>query len=125
MMKEDPRSIGRFSEDIAAGFLQKQGYRILERNISSRLGELDIVARDKDTLCFIEVKFRSNLTRGLPEEAITNSKRHKICKSALVFLKKNNFLEEKARFDVVSINSGSGEIKLFKNAFDLETRYSY
>ena len=124
-MIENPSQIGRQSEEIAANFLKKQGYKILVKNFSSRLGELDIVAKDKETVCFIEVKCRSNLSRGLPEEAVTRSKKHKICKSALVFLKKNKLLDLEARFDVVSINSNSGEIKLFKNAFDLESRYSY
>ncbi len=124
-MSQNPREIGKASEELAQNFLKKQGYKILSLNFYSRLGELDIVAKDKETVCFVEVKSRSNLSRGFPEEAVTRSKKHKICKSALVFLKKNRLLEAQARFDVVSINSDNGEIKLFKNAFDLEPKYSY
>lgn len=124
-MRENPREIGSVCEELARDFLKKQGYEILDKNFSSKLGELDIIAKDKETVCFVEVKSRSNLSHGLPEEALTRSKKHKICKSALVFLKKNNLLDCEARFDVVSINSNNGEIKLFKNAFDLEPKYSY
>lgn len=124
-MKESPKLIGKLSEDLAHSFLEGQGYKVIKKNFSCRLGEIDIVARDKDTLCFIEVKCRSNLSRGEPEEALTNSKRHKITKAALLFLKQNNLLDSPARFDVVSINLNSAEIKLFKNAFDLDRRYLY
>lgn len=124
-MKRVSAIIGKACEDTAESLLKKRGYKILQRNFRTKLGELDIVARDKDTICFVEVKGRRNLTRGLPQEMINRFKKRKICQSALLFLKQNNLLNAKARFDVVTIDLNQGEAKLFKNAFELEGRYSY
>lgn len=124
-MSENSLLIGETCEEQAANFLKKRGYKILQRNFRTKFGELDIVAKEKDTVVFLEVKGRSNFSRGLPQEAINNFKRRKIAKCALLFLKKNNLTDSKARFDVVSINTNVGEVKLFKNAFELDRQYLY
>lgn len=124
-MKKDPRLIGVDAEDTAASFLTKQGFKILEKNFKTKLGELDIIAEDKDTICFVEVRCRSNLSHGLPEETVNYFKQRKLAKAALCYLKQHNLLESNARFDVVSINLDKGEINLFKNAFELDGRYLY
>lgn len=124
-MSKDNLNLGRSGEGEAAKFLKSQGYSILFRNYKSKLGEIDIIARDKDTYCFIEVKTRRSDRYGLPQEAVLAHKEKQICRVALGFLKKNNLLEKKARFDIVAINYAgrSPQLELFKNAFALNGAY--
>lgn len=118
-------SRGKSGEEEAVNFLRKQGYKVLTRNYKSKLGEIDIIARDKDTLCFIEVKTRFSDRFGLPSEAVFKPKQRQISKAALSFLKENKLLDKKARFDVVSVmhTQGQSKLDLIKDAFDLEERY--
>jgi len=115
-------SLGKTSEEAAVKFLKNQGYRILARNYRCFLGEIDIIAKDKDTFCFIEVKSRSSDRFGLPQEAVSQNKRRRIIQTALVYLKEKNLLERKARFDVIALRHEAGEISfdLIKNAFELD-----
>lgn len=109
--------LGAQSEEIAARFLRSRGYRLVLRNYRARFGEIDIIARDGDTLCFVEV--RSKNAPGFdPAESIDARKRRRIGRAAVQYLKENGLLEHPARFDVVCIRGGAGE--LIKNAFDLE-----
>jgi putative endonuclease len=119
--------LGKSGEEAAAGFLKSRGYRILTKNYRSRLGEIDIIARDKDVLCFIEVKTRKSERFGSPGEAISMRKQGQMAKAALMFLKENDLLDKKARFDVVSIiyREDSPKLDLIKNAFDLAERFTY
>jgi len=119
--------LGKSGEEQALIFLKNKGYKIIEANYKSKLGEVDIIAEDKDTICFIEVKTRTTKDMGLPEESITKKKMHQITKAALTFLRRNNLWERNARFDVVSVLSGASEekIELIQNAFELEPRYRY
>ncbi|MDD5044592.1 MAG: YraN family protein [Candidatus Omnitrophica bacterium] len=119
--------LARSGEDLALDFLKTKKYKILERNYRSPLGELDIIALDKDTVCFIEVKTRTSDRFGLPSEAVVRAKQRKISQAALVYLKKKGLLNKKARFDVVSIMhpDEQAKIDLVKNAFELDTTYSY
>jgi putative endonuclease len=118
---KDNLLFGRAGEDTAAVFLASRGYKILQRNYKARLGEIDIIARDKETICFVEVKSRTTVRFGLPQEAVSRSKQRQIAKAALMYLKENNLLDSFARFDVVSVlSSGDGvKIELIKDAFDL------
>jgi putative endonuclease len=118
--------LGKTGEELAADYLEKNGYRILARNYKTRLGEIDIVALDKDTICFVEVKARLSDEFGLPQEAVSFFKQRQISKAALIFIKKNNLLDKKARFDVVSIRYAGGipKITLIKNAFELDEVFS-
>jgi len=114
--------MGARGESEAARFLENKGYRILARNYKTRMGEIDLVARDKDIVCFIEVKTRSSASFSLPQEAVTVHKQRRIARSALMYLKENNLLDEKARFDVVSVicdNSAVPRIELIKGAFEV------
>ena len=117
--------LGKSGEDSALNFLKENGYKILINNYKTRLGEVDIIAYDKDTLCFIEVKTRGSLRFGSPQEAVSHFKQRQISKVALQFLKRNNLLNKKARFDVVSVIYAEDKpaFDLIKNAFDLEERY--
>jgi len=117
--------LGKKGEDAAVGLLKQNGYKIISRNFKTKLGEVDIIAFDKDTYCFIEVKTRNSLKFGSPLESVSFSKQRQISKAALVFLKERNLLDKKARFDVVSIvySDNLPKLDLVKNAFELQERY--
>ncbi len=126
-MSKDNLNLGNKAEEKAQGFLKSNGYKILRRNFKTKLGEIDIIAKDKDTFCFVEVKCRSSERFGTGFEALNSRKQSQISKAALVYLKENKLLDRKARFDVVSLdNSGTEEkISLVKNAFELDERFIY
>lgn len=118
---------GKNGEKRAASFLKGKGYKILAQNYRSPFGEIDIIAKDNDTFCFVEVKSRSSKGFGLPQEAITKSKQKHMSKAALNYLKENKLLDEKARFDVVTLAYAEekAEFRLFKNTFELDARFVY
>lgn len=120
-MSKRSAALGKEGEDIAVDFLAKSGYRIVQRNYKNKLGEVDIIARDKGTLAFIEVKTRTSLAFGYPQEAITAAKQRQLNKVALSYLKQYNLLQSSARFDIVSILLDNGhrapEVSIIKNAF--------
>ncbi|MBW1758807.1 MAG: YraN family protein [Deltaproteobacteria bacterium] len=115
------QQFGRKSESIAADRLKKQGYSILELNYRTKLGEIDIIAKDKDTIVFVEVKARKSNSFGNPKFAVTYKKQKKISMVALYYLKSTKQSNSKARFDVVSIIAGKGSLglEIIKNAFEL------
>ncbi len=111
--------IGRKYEEAAAGFLEKQGYSILERNYQCRQGEIDLIGKEGEYLCFIEVKYRSSSSYGKPLEAVTKAKQRKISRTALYYLTKKGYPEDTpCRFDVVGIAPGKAE--LIRNAFEYQ-----
>jgi len=116
-------NLGRTGEDISVKFLKKQGYKIMERNYRCSLGEIDIVAKDKNILCFVEVKTRKTEEYGLPEEAIDRHKQKKLTKVALAYLKQKRIYKQDLRFDVVSVYPN--HIELIKDAFIVNTDYTY
>lgn len=121
-MAKENLSLGKCGEEAALRFLKENGYRILEVNLKTKFGEIDIVASEKDTLVFIEVKARSSNRFGLPQEAVSAFKQRQIAKSAIAFLKGRKLLDRKARFDVVSVSYcglPAPRIDLIKNAFEL------
>lgn len=97
------KQLGNKGELEAASYLEKQGYQILHRQLRSRYGELDLVALSGDTVVFVEVKTRVSTAAGHPTESITPAKQAHMTRSALEFLKKKRWLNQKSRFDVVSI----------------------
>jgi putative endonuclease len=127
-VSKEALSFGAQAEDLAADFLRKEGYKILARNYRSRLGEIDIIARDKDTLVFIEVKARHNDRFGEPSEAVARRKQRQISKAALAYLKEQRLFDQRARFDVLSVfcsGAGTPRFDLIKNAFDLDEKFTY
>jgi putative endonuclease len=118
---------GKSGEKIAVNFLKENGYKILSQNYKTKLGEVDIVAKDKDTFCFVEVKTRRSDKFGMPQEAVNFAKKRQISKAALNFLKTNSLLDKKARFDVVSViySEDKPKVDLIKDAFELDERYIY
>lgn len=119
--------LGKSGEETAVGLLKENGYKVLSRNYKSKLGEIDIIARDKDTICFIEVKTRLSDRFGLPQESVSAHKQRQISKIALGFLKEKNLLACKARFDVISIlfTDGVPKLDLIKDAFELSQDFTY
>lgn len=126
-MTKENLYLGKRGEETAIGLLQENGYKILSKNYKTKLGEIDIVARDKDTICFIEVKTRQSDKFGLPSEAISAFKQRQISKAALAFLKEKNLMDKRARFDIVSIiySKEKPEAGLIKDAFELDGDYTY
>ncbi len=118
----DRKELGRKGEEAALRFLKKNGYRILEKNYVCKLGEIDIIAKERDTLSFIEVKTRTSTLFGPPELSVTSSKQIQLSKAALCFLKEKKLEDAKARFDVVSIliEPRGEKIELIRDAFDLK-----
>lgn len=115
--------LGRKGEDISVEFLRKQGYKIIKRNYRCSLGEVDVIARDKQVICFVEVKTRRTDRYGLPEEAIDSYKQRRLARVALSYLKEKKLFNQDIRFDVVSIFPD--EIRIIKNAFVLNKHYFY
>lgn len=115
------QKFGEESESIAVSYLKKQGYKIIEQNYRTKLGEIDIIAKEKDTIVFIEVKSRKSKNFGSPKWAVTPKKQRKISMVALWYLKTTMQSNVKARFDVVSIISSKDKpsIEIVKNAFEL------
>jgi len=118
---ETPARFGKCSEALAVDYLGRCGYRIIERNYRTTLGEIDIIARDGDTIAFVEVKARRSRRYGPAKGALTAAKRRTISRVALLYLKATRQNNARARFDVVAIDvSARGPaIELIKNAFPL------
>lgn len=113
----DKRSVGRKSEEVAAKLLHLNGYEVIAKNYRVKSGEIDIIAKDGDYLCFIEVKARKTKGSGFPEEAVGLQKQQKIRHTALFFLYENQLPETTpVRFDVCVILGN--KYKIIKNAFD-------
>jgi len=110
------RRIGASFEDMAASYLTDRGYRIIERNFRCRIGEIDLIGRDSNYLCFIEVKYRKDAGMGYPAEAVTAAKIRRISKTAQYYMLINNIPQDTpCRFDLAVILDN--EISLIKNAF--------
>jgi len=112
--------LGNQGEDIAAAYLSSIGFRIITRNYRNKSGEIDIVAEDKETLVFVEVKTRRTKRFGLPEEAVTLQKQRQIVRAATWYLSHHNMMESPVRFDIVAVLLGCGtpEINHICSAFD-------
>lgn len=100
---EHNAELGRRGEDAAARFLDRRGYEIVERNWTCAAGEADIIARDEETVVFVEVKTRSNCERGMPAEAVDEAKRDRYERIAALFLQGYDVVDVPVRFDIVSI----------------------
>lgn len=97
------KEFGLFGEEKAAEYLKKKGYRILERNFSCKLGEVDIIARRGDTISFIEVKTRSSFLYGSPGEAVGKTKMSHIKRVAEIYIRQKNLYPLKVSFDVMEV----------------------
>ena len=120
-MTRERLELGAFGEDLAFKKIKRLGYKKILRNYRCPLGEVDLIAKDGDTLVFIEIKTRKGRPIGYAKEAVNAKKKRQLSKVALAYMKSNNCCDIKARFDVVAICLGQGEpeIEVIKNAFDL------
>ncbi|MEW6502216.1 MAG: YraN family protein [Thermodesulfobacteriota bacterium] len=121
-MSDPTKELGREGERLAAEYLARAGYVILARNYRARSGELDLIAKEGDTLVFVEVKTRRAGAAVGPFEAVTRAKRRQMARVALDYLTRSGEGEQPARFDVVAVTFGKGEpfVELMKNAFGLD-----
>jgi putative endonuclease len=111
------KRLGKTAEDLAAAYLAANGFTVLARNWRSSLGEIDIVARDGDTLVFIEVKARLSVRCGRPEEAVTRSKQERLRTLAISYINATGHSAPTYRFDVLALNLRENEVSLIKDAF--------
>jgi putative endonuclease len=112
---------GKIGEDIAKKFLEKNDYKILQKNYRiSKMGEIDIIAFKDNTICFVEVKLRNSDRYGSPIEAVNENKANKIRRISTIYLKNNNIMDNEIRYDVIGIKRGKNKdyiIEHLKNAF--------
>ena len=103
-MTTEKQNIGKLGEDIAVKYLEKHGYKILDRNYRKPWGEIDIVAQQSDELVFIEVKTQNKEFEWRPEENITRHKKHQLSRIVTTYLKSNKVPEDQNwRVDVLAI----------------------
>ncbi len=118
--------IGRKAEDVASQYLKRNGYKILQRNYRTSIGEIDIIAKEKNILCFVEVKYRKDIDFGFPTEAVTKQKRKKITQLALCYIKEKRISLIPVRFDVVSIlKEKELKCEIIKGAFFADPKYVF
>lgn len=108
---------GARGERLAEEFLVTNGYRILHRNWRTAQKEIDLIALDGDEIVFFEIKTRSGLNFGLPEEAVTQAKQKHLRQAAEIFSLQYPE-DQKFRFDVISILLRAGEIAELKHLTD-------
>jgi len=116
------KKLGVNGENIAAAYLKKRGYRVLQRNYRKKCGEIDIIACDNDELVFIEVKTRSSAEYGSPFSAVSSRKQKQIIKTAETYLAETDNFDTAARFDVIAIVVEQGtepQIDHIVGAFEL------
>jgi putative endonuclease len=120
-MTQERLSLGKKGEDLAIAQLRALRYKIIERNFKCALGEIDIIAREKDTLVFVEVKTRRTGDFGGPAAAVNQRKQRQLSRVALTYLNQKKLAEMPARFDVVAVEliPPAPRIEVIRNAFEL------
>jgi putative endonuclease len=122
-MKGTSQALGARGEDLAVQYLKKKGFKVIERNYHCFAGEIDLIARDKDTLVFVEIKARSSADYGLPQEFVDRFKQRKMIEAARFFMAERRVTDDiSARFDVVAIHltPAGPQIELIRDAFHAE-----
>ena len=118
-------SLGDQGEIVACDFLRKHGYEILDKNYQCALGEIDVIAKRKGRLSFIEVKTRTSTQFGHPQEAVGLKKQEKLIKLAAWYLKEKKLTNLPVAFDVVAVlweNGKTPEVRLIADAFEKEDK---
>lgn len=122
-----PASLGQRGEAEAARFLKKKGYTIVARSDRQRLGEVDLIAVDGQTVVFVEVKTRRSHDAGHPADAVDHDKQRRLTRLALAYLKQHGLLESPARFDVVAVtwpdDASPPSIEHYPGAFEAVGRW--
>jgi len=106
---------GRIGEKIAYKYLQSKDFEIIQTNYRTGFAEIDIIAKDKGYIVFIEVKYRRSLKNGFPREAVGKAKRKNIINAALCFISENNLVDVDFRFDIIEILGA--RVEHIENAF--------
>lgn len=122
-MSEARLALGRWGEDEAVRYLRRSGMKILERNYRVPVGEIDIIARQKKFLIFVEVKARRSRQFGTPQEAVGVRKQRQIIRTAQWYLSENKSEKLQPRFDVVAVMpgvDGRAQIEHLTDAFTLD-----
>ena len=123
-MPNDKKLLGAYGEDAACAYLRKAGYKIVGRNYSCRMGEIDIIARDRKYIVFAEVKLRKNDSYGRASEFVTAAKQQRLIVTAQLWLGQNPSRLQ-PRFDVIEVYAPQGldtvkpEIHHIEDAFEL------
>jgi len=120
------KDLGDLGERAARKALKKAGYRLLAANWRCRYGEIDVVARQGDTICFVEVKTQTVGSAVHPLEEVTPLKQQRLTRSAAEFLRRSGRLERPCRFDVVTVTvpaSGRPETTILTDAFPAALPY--
>lgn len=115
-----PYDLGKAGEEVALKYLKRKKFKIIKKGFRLYKGEIDVIAYDRKTLVFIEVKTRRSRSFGLPEESVTTAKQRKIKKIAQGFMAFNNLENVECRFDVISLILKKNDgyfIRHFKDAF--------
>lgn len=115
-------SLGKQGERLACEYLQNLGYKIIWNNYKTKIGEVDIVARDEGCLVFVEVKTRTNDLQGHPLEAVDRRKQAKLRQVAHFIMLKEGYSYENCRFDVVAVSLDCFDdwsIELVKDAIEI------
>jgi len=120
-MTINKRQLGKKGEEIALRQIRRLGLKCIEKNFRCPLGEIDIIARDKDCIVFLEVRTRRGVGTGIIKESIDKRKRRKLSSLALYYMKKENFRDLSARFDVMVISIGDKgfDMEYIKDAFNI------
>jgi putative endonuclease len=120
--ESDRRARGREAEDLAAAFLRDRGFEILDRNHAIPRGEVDLVCREGEVLCFVEVRSRGSEAQGGPEETVGRRKARRVVAAATDWALRHGALEDAIRFDVVAVTfvGGAPRIEHFRAAFDAD-----
>ncbi|MCI9404036.1 MAG: YraN family protein [Clostridia bacterium] len=108
---------GKTGEDLAVRYLETHGYRVLDRNFTTDVGEVDIFVTDEKTLIAVEVKSRLSLEYGTPAEAVGHEKIKKISQVTAQYIKKFRLFDVPVRFDVVEVYLGDKTVNHIINAF--------
>ncbi len=116
---QNNRLVGYEYEQIAKTYLENKGYQILKQNYRTKVGEIDLIALDKDVLVFVEVKYRSDLKKGHPLEAVGKKKQQIICKCASYYMMVEGCIDRDARFDVIGIIGNAGKVADQRHIEDL------
>ncbi|HIW03067.1 MAG TPA: YraN family protein [Candidatus Protoclostridium stercorigallinarum] len=123
MSKHENKTSGSRGEKLAEKYLRDNGYRILARNFTTDIGEIDLIATDDEFLIFVEVKARMSDAYGEPAEAVDVRKQRKLSMVASQYIKKSMLFGAPARFDVIEVRLDTGKISHIENAFDSYLRY--
>lgn len=122
-MQSDKQTIGNRAEDIAKQFLQDKGLKFIQQQYQTKMGEIDLIMKDKQELVFIEVRYRENTTFGEPYETVNRQKQQRLIRTAQYYLQyQTQAILPACRFDIVSISGSqlTPKITWIPNAFGVE-----